>query len=81
MKKITISTKPQAPANRLSPDAWVTERQATEQMKRLTIDVSLSLHKRIKTQCAMRGANMADELRDLLEVHFPEDSPRSAENG
>jgi ParG len=40
-------------------------------MKRFTIDVSLELHKRIKTQCAMRGAKMADVLREILEREFP----------
>jgi len=41
-------------------------------MKRLTIDVPGSLHARIKAQCAMRGVKMADEVRALLEKHFPE---------
>lgn len=41
-----------------------------EANKRLTIDVSESLHKRIKTQCAMRGTKMADVIRDLLEKEF-----------
>ena len=39
-------------------------------MKRLTIDVPLALHKRIKTQCAMNGDKMADVIRDLLEKQF-----------
>jgi hypothetical protein len=39
-------------------------------MKRLTIDVPASLHARIKSQCAIRGAKMADEVRELLEKHF-----------
>ena len=43
-----------------------------EPMKRFTIDVSESLHKRIKSQCAMRGLKMADTIRELLEQEFPE---------
>lgn len=43
-----------------------------ERMKRFTIDVPVSLHTRIKTQCARRGVKMADELRDLLEREFPD---------
>jgi hypothetical protein len=39
-------------------------------MKRLTIDVTLDLHARIKVACAKRGTKMADEIRDLLEKHF-----------
>lgn len=41
-----------------------------EANKRLTIDVTESLHKRIKAQCAMRGTKMADVIRELLEKEF-----------
>jgi hypothetical protein len=41
-----------------------------EPMKRFTIDVPLSLHRRIKTQCAMRGDKMADVIREMLEREF-----------
>jgi hypothetical protein len=37
----------------------------------LTIDLPASLHKRVKTGCAMRGVKMADEIRRLLDEHFP----------
>ncbi len=47
--------------------------QPAEQMKRFTIDVSESLHKRIKMQCAARGAKMADVIREMLEQEFPQD--------
>ena len=40
-------------------------------MKRFTIDVPVSLHTRIKTQCAMRGMKMADVLREMMEREFP----------
>lgn len=45
--------------------------QAAEPMKRFTIDVTEELHKRIKSQCAQRGAKMADVIRELLEREFP----------
>jgi predicted DNA binding CopG/RHH family protein len=48
----------------------VTISSATEVNKRLTIDITESLHKRIKAQCAMRGTKMADVIRDLLEKEF-----------
>lgn len=38
--------------------------------KRLTIDVSVSLHRAIKAQCAMRGTKIADEVRELLEQKY-----------
>lgn len=50
----------------------VTLHAAAEPMKRFTIDVSETLHKRIKAQCALRGAKMADVIRDMLEREFPD---------
>jgi hypothetical protein len=56
-------------------DAWVAEREPpvpapVEAMKRFTIDVPLSLHTRIKVQCATRGVKMADVIREMLEREF-----------
>lgn len=74
MKKITIGTKPTSNPGHGSPDDWVTDRQAkAEPLKRLTIDVPLSLHQRVKSQCALRGQNMADVVRELLEQHFEQE--------
>lgn len=71
-KHVAFGAKPSAKqAESPQADAWVQSREA-EPMKRLTIDVPLSLHGRIKAQCAMRGVKMADEVRVLLEQHFPE---------
>lgn len=73
-KKVTIGAKPTAtaPASPKQADAWVAgnDEYKTEPMKRLTIDVPVSLHTRIKSQCALRQVNMADEIRALLEKHF-----------
>jgi hypothetical protein len=44
-------------------------------MKRLTVDVSLSLHKRVKSGCAKEGVNMADLIREFLEKRFPNTAP------
>ena len=72
-KKVAFGPKP-APAT--TPDQWVESRApeggAGERIKRLTIDIPMSLHIRIKTQCAARGTKMADEIRALLEERFPE---------
>ena len=69
-KKIEFGTKP---TNRPVPDAvdsWVesraVEQAVVEPMKRLTIDIPESLHRSIKSQCAMRGSKIADEVRELL---------------
>lgn len=53
-------------------DNWVAH-QATgvEPTKRFTIDVPISLHKRVKSQCALENLVMAEEIRSLLEKRFP----------
>jgi hypothetical protein len=60
----------------VTPDQWVESRTpeggGEERMKRLTIDIPVSLHARIKSQCALRGTKMVDEIRALLEERFPE---------
>lgn len=70
-KKISIGTKPTAKPVpvQVSADAWVSDRnsiEGAEPMKRLTIDIPESLHRSIKSQCAMRGTKIADEVRELL---------------
>jgi len=77
-KKVAFGAKPDpvSPAAR-SADEWVQNRPAEpaaagEPMKRLTIDVPASLHTRIKVGCTLRGRKIADELRELLDKHFPQ---------
>ncbi len=79
----SVAFKMPAPKAADPADAWVQNRDGdretpavapaapTEPMKRFTIDVPVSLHTRIKTQCAMRGVKMADVLREMLEREFP----------
>jgi hypothetical protein len=67
MKKVTFGGKPTASRTTTSPDQWV----SGEPMKRLTIDIPLSLHQRVKSQCALKGENMADVVRELLDGRFP----------
>ena len=80
-KKISIGAKPTAKPAPEAADAWVECRgaaeraaeQAAEQaepMKRLTIDIAESLHRRIKAQCAMDGTKIADQVRELLVQKF-----------
>lgn len=44
----------------------------SQRMKRLTIDVSEDLHRRIKVGCASRGLKIADVVRGLLGREFGE---------
>lgn len=60
-------------------DAWINDAvkapvagAATERRKRLTLDVSEDLHRRIKMSCVGRGELMADVLREILENAFPD---------
>lgn len=74
-KKVSIGGRPTAQTQRPpSADQWVESRTAEpEKMKRLTIDVPESLHRTIKTQCAIRGTKIADEVRALLLKNFGND--------
>lgn len=66
-KKVTIGKKPTTRAAAPSPDKWVENRtEGDDPMKRLTIDITESLHRKIKGACAMRGTKIADEVRELL---------------
>jgi hypothetical protein len=75
-KRVAFGAKPQPTPAARSADEWVqnrpTEQAASEPMKRLTIDVPASLHTRIKVGCTLRGRKIADEVRELLDRHFPE---------
>lgn len=94
-KRVPFTAKPGGGVR--SPDQWVSDRaNATiprgsttpTVTKRLTIDVSGDLHRRMKVQCAARDEVMADVVRKLLERHFPpryeesrEPMPQSIERG
>ena len=80
-KKITFAAKRPSQATPSNIDDWVGNRDAAStavlpppdpkiKMKRLTIDVPISLHRKIKSTCAMNNLHMADEIRDLLEERF-----------
>lgn len=71
-KKVAFGSKPkQAITAEASKDQWVKNRaEEPVKMKRLTIDVSEELHRKIKAGCAEKGVKMADEIRVLLEKHF-----------
>lgn len=47
------------------------EKVEPPKMKRLTIDIPDSLHRRVKSRCGQDGLRMADVIRDLLEQRFP----------
>lgn len=68
-KKVQLGPKPTSTAAApASADKWVESRTSdeAEPIKRLTLDLPESLHRKIKMDCAMRGTKMAEELRELL---------------
>lgn len=78
MKQVSFGAKPKPTGRRVSADEWVKSRpgggealkQEEEAMKRLTIDIPVSLHTRVKSQCALENVKMADVIRDYLEQRF-----------
>ncbi len=75
-KKVAFTGKPK------SADEWVGQgKESTtpdppqEKMKRLTLDISESLHRRIKIAAAGRGEKIVEEIRKILEREYPE-NPR-----
>jgi hypothetical protein len=86
-KEVKFTRRPgAAPAPADAAEAWINAPRSPEEavrpvaaavteepMKRLTIDIPESLHIRVKSQCAKRGTKMADEIRTLLEGHFPKE--------
>ena len=75
MKKVTFASKPGQKQPPKNADDWIdraTKPMPGEPMKRLTIDVPVSLHQRIKIRCAMDGFKMADVIREMLVERFSE---------
>lgn len=49
----------------------VKELPKEEPLKRLTIDIPLGLHKRVKAGCAAQETTIAEVVREYLERKFP----------
>jgi hypothetical protein len=78
-KKVSFGAKPTKPIQ-TKIDEWVDHTEETQaqpeqqqpiKTKRFTMDIPFDLHTRIKSQCALRGVTMHDEVIALLEKHFP----------
>lgn len=74
--KDEVTQEPNAPAqSRSEPKAKATAKEserAEDQgaMKRLTLDIPESLHRRIKGKAVMEGVTMVNMLRELLEENY-----------
>jgi hypothetical protein len=70
-KKVNIQ-RPKSP----SAESWVMERPASPpqeeaEIKRLTIDIPVDLHRRIKVACYSSDRKMSEVLREIMEEAFP----------
>jgi len=81
-KSITFNpnprNKPQPDTNALDAFVHGETTQTTKEppiekkpLKRLTFDIAVDLHKRIRMTCLEREKDMAEELRRILEENFP----------
>lgn len=58
-------------------EAWVATAEPVKPAKpdvptkRLTVDVPEDLHRRIKVDCAGKGVQISDVVRDILAKEFP----------
>ena len=77
MKKGAFDGRRPSLTSRSTADDWVQNRDqpVKEPTKRLTIDVPVSLHQRVKSQCALQNLAMADVIRELLQLRFT-DAPQ-----
>ena len=74
MKKVSFGARPPAQPTPATADSWVADKPpAAEPVKRLTIDIPLGLHRRVKTGCVREEVPIADVVRDFLERRFPAD--------
>jgi hypothetical protein len=73
MKKVEFGAKRPSSIEAKNLDHWVSGEEPTdrEPIKRLTIDLPLSLHKRVKAQCAMENIPIIEVIRQFLDQRFP----------
>ena len=80
-KKIEISTRPNKRAKdetteEISVDKMnefvdgKKEGKIKQPTKRLNIEIPEELHRKIKADCALRGVNMTDDLKELLMSRY-----------
>jgi len=72
MSKKTVALSMQRkPTSTPAADQWVAhQRPGAKPEKRLSINLPAELHAEIKAQCALRGENMAEVFRTLIEREF-----------
>lgn len=80
MSKKKIFIKPTHELKKIDAaiDAWVnkpekvTELATEENLTRITIELPVYLHRRIKKLCAIEGIFIKDKIKEVLLTNFPE---------
>jgi predicted DNA binding CopG/RHH family protein len=63
----TSESNPQLATPEVTP---ITEEPDQPKIKRLTLDISETLHKKIKVRAVIKGISMVEMLRELLETTY-----------
>ena len=63
----TSEANPQLAASEVAP---AREEHSQPKIKRLTLDISEELHKKIKVKAVIEGISMVEMLRELLETTY-----------
>ena len=81
MKKVSFGARPPVTPS-VTADAWVADKPAAaEPVKRLTIDIPLGLHRRVKAGCVGEEVYIADLVRQFLDRRFPADGTAPKHDG
>lgn len=68
--KASKEVEPADPSVGKTKEGKSKKEEAPEAMKRLTLDIPESLHRRIKGKAVMEGVTMVNMLRELLEENY-----------
>ena len=71
-KKVTVARPRSLPTDDEFVQRKPSQAAPEEPLKRITVDVPISLHTRVKVDCAARHTNMAAEIKGMIEQRWPE---------
>ncbi len=70
---VSFSGKPPSQNLSRAANALANLTPQPEPKKRMTVDLPLSLHSRIKLRCVQDNVAISDVVREMLEKRFPKD--------
>ena len=70
----TVEFKKRKSAATVADEFVGTAKKAPDTLvKKVSVELPETLHRRVKATCAMRGQKISDVVRELLAAHFPEE--------